>query len=520
MKQRSASNLSTRSKAERERDLERTVLALRNDIALHCETCMTLQDKQGKRQLLAFNRAQRHIHARIEAQRKKLGKVRAIVLKGRQQGASTYIGARFYCLSSINFGRNAFIVAHEQKATDNLFKIVKRYHEHNPFAPSTSATNAKELVFDKLDGGYKLATAGTKDVGRSNTAQLLHASEFAFWANAKLHMAGLGNTVSDLPGTEIIIESTANGIGGAFHSMWQDAEAGRGEYIAIFVPWFWQDEYRAGVPDDLVLSVDDVKYQKAYQLDMEQMAWRNNKIITYGAGFEWLFDQEYPATPALAFRSATSNPLINPTTVMAAVNSTYRQKTGAFVIGCDPAEYGDDRTAIAFRHGRTVYRIEYHEKKSTMEIAGLLAKYWREFQPDAIFVDKIGIGSGIVDRLKEMNVPVIGVNSAERAHDHETYANKRAECWYLFKEWLEDGPNRLPNDAALIADISAPGYKYRSNGTRLIESKQDMKKRGIRSPDGADAIAITFAEPVVPRHLRDEGRNSNTQHQTPSRAGY
>lgn len=504
----------------REIELERTIAALRADTALHCETCMFVLDKQGQRLPLVFNRAQRHIHRRIEEQRQKLGKVRAIILKGRQQGASTYIGARFYCRASINFGRNAFIVAHEQKATDNLFKMVKRYHEHNPFAPSTSATNAKELMFDKLDGGYKLATAGTKDVGRSNTAQLLHASEFAFWANAQLHMAGLGNTVSDLPGTEIIIESTANGIGGAFHSMWQDAEAGIGEYIAIFVPWFWQDEYRAPVPVDFELAKDDLAYQSAYGLDLEQMAWRKNKIITYGQGFEWLFDQEYPATPPLAFRSATTDPLINPTLVMAAVNSGYRERRGALLIGCDPAEYGDDRTAIAFRQGRTVFRIEYHTKKGPMEVAGILANYWHEHRPDALFVDKIGVGSGIVDRLKELNIPVIGVNSAERANDAERYANKRAEMWWAMKEWLEDGPNRLPRDAALIADLSAPSYKYRSNSTRLVESKEDMKKRGIRSPDGADAIMLTFAEPVLPRSEREDRHGVNEPRQAATKAGY
>lgn len=505
---------------KRHADMERTIAALRDDIELHCETCMWVLDKQGKRVLLRLNKAQRYIHARIEEQRKRTGKVRAIILKGRQQGASTYIGARFYCITSINFGRSAFIVAHEQKATDNLFKMVKRYHEHNPFAPSTSATNSKELVFNVLDGGYKLATAGTKDVGRGNTAQVAHLSEFAFWDNAQMHMAGLGNTIADAEGTEIIIESTANGTGGGFHSMWQDAEAGKGEYIAIFVPWFWQDEYRALVPPDLEMSADDLKYQATYGLDLEQMAWRRNKIITYGQGFEWLFDQEYPATPALAFRSATSDPLIGPNLVMAAVNSGFRERSGVFIIGCDPAEYGPDRTAIAFRHGRTVFRIEYHEKKGPMEVAGILLNYWKEHQPDAILIDKIGIGSGILDRLKELNVPAIGVNSAERAEDPERYANKRAEMWYRFKQWLEDGPNRLPNDQALIADISAPSYKTSSNGARLLESKDDMKKRQIRSPDGADAIAMTFAENIIPRALREERASATSRSQAATSAGY
>jgi hypothetical protein len=499
--------------------IERTLTALQANIALHCETCLYILDKKGNRLPLSFNRAQRYIHMRIEEQRERTGKVRVIILKGRQQGASTYIGARFYCITSINPGQNAFIIAHEQKATDNLFKMVKRYHEHNALGPSTSATNAKELIFGELDGGYKLATAGSKDVGRSNTAQLAHLSEFAFWDNAVMHMAGLGNTIAELPGTEIVIESTANGIGGMFHEMWQDAEAGRGEYIAIFVPWFWEDEYRAVEPPDFTLSNDDIRYMETYGLDRAQMAWRYNKLVVYGKGREWVFDQEYPATPALAFRSATADPLISPTTVMAAVNSSYRERGGAFVIGCDPAEYGDDRTAIAFRHGRVVYRIEYHEKKGPMEVAGILAQYWQTFQPDAIFVDKIGIGSGIVDRLRELHIPVIGVNSAERAQDPERYANKRAEIWYRYKEWLEDGPNRLPNDAALIADSSAPGYKTSSNGARLIESKKDMKKRGIRSPDGGDAIAMTFAEPVVPRALRDE-RGAGRAHEAASSAGY
>jgi len=499
-----------------------TVAAMRKDIKLHCETCLKVKAKSGKVVPFRLNRAQRYIHQLIEEQRARTGMVRAIILKGRQQGASTYIGARFYAISSINFGKNAFIVAHEQKATDNLFKMVKRYHAHNPFAPATGNTNAKELVFSRLDGGYQLATAGTKDVGRSNTAHLLHASEFGFWDNAVLHLAGLGNIIPNDAGTEMIFESTANGVGNTFHRMWQDAEAGKGEFIAIFVPWFWQDEYRSPVPESLPLTAEDRKYMQAYGLDMEQMTWRYNKIVTYGDGMAWLFDQEYPATPSLAFRSSTADPLISPTLVMAAVNSQFREMTGSFVIGCDPAEYGDDRTAIVLRHGRTVKRIEYHEKKGPMEVAGILVQYYKDLRPDAIFIDKIGIGSGILDRLKELNVPAIGVNSASRAEDPERYANKRAEIWYRMKAWLEDGPNRLPNDAALIADLSAPGYKTSSNGGRLIESKDDMKKRQIRSPDGADALAMTFAEPVLPRAERErqEQEASQSNRRAASRAGY
>lgn len=468
------------------------------DLEVFCAQCLRIKDKLGVLRPFTWNKAQRYVHERIEEQRRKTGKVRALILKGRQQGISTYVAARFYHRTTTQFGQKALITAHEQKATDSLFGMVKRYHENNPLPVSTGNTNAKELIFDRLDGGYALATAGTKDVGRGNTAQVAHLSEFAFWPNAQLHMAGLGNTIADAPGTEIIIESTANGIGNAYHELWQAAEAGQGDWIAIYVPWFWQPEYRAPVQPDFQPSESELKVMQAYGLDMEQMQWRANKLATYGKGFEWLLAQEYPNCAAEAFQTSTQNPLISPSDVMEAVNSQFRERTGPLLIGCDPAEEGVDRTAIVFRQGRTVFRVEYHEKKRAMEVAGILAGYWQTFKPDGLFVDKGGVGAGIVDRLRELGIPVIAVNFGERATDSELYENKRAECWWRMKEWVEDHPNRLPNDAALIADMIAPQPAVTSKSKRLLESKKDMRKRGIRSPDGGDALAVTFAEFVAP----------------------
>lgn len=436
---------------------------------------------------------------------------------------STYVAGRFYHHTSTNKGQKALIVGHEQKSTDSLFGMVKRYHESNPLAPATGSTNAKELVFSKLGGGYKLATAGTQDVGRGNTAQVAHLSEFAFWANAQLHMAGLGNTIADMPGTEVIIESTANGLGNAYHLMWQAAEAGQGDYIAIFVPWYWQDEYRAPVKEDFELSGQDKAYMEAYGLDMEQMQWRANKIASYGQGFEYLFPQEYPATPAEAFQSSTTNPLVNPNYVMAAVNSAYRFFQGPLLIGCDPAGDGvadPDRTAIAFRQGRVVKRVEFHTGLDTMQIAGKLAAYCREFSPAAIFVDKGGLGAGVVDRLNELGMPVIGVNSATAANDPERYENKRAEMWWLMAEWFADQPCRIPNNAALISDLTSPQPKVSSNGRKLLEKKEDMKKRGLRSPDGADAVALTFAQPIASREAHEVFTSPHATRAPVTRSGY
>jgi hypothetical protein len=496
---------------------------------VHAAHCAKVLPKVGGRVVpFMWNRAQRYAHELLEKQKREIGYIRALILKGRQQGLSTYIGHRFYHQTSTTPGRKAFIVAHEDKATSNLFDMVKRYHKHNPMAPSTKASNAQELVFGALDSGYKLATAGSDDVGRSNMAQLLHGSEFAFWRNAQMHLAGLGNVVPSgdfAAGTEMILESTANGIGNAFHLMWQNAEAGIGEYIAIFIPWFWQDEYRSTVKDDLELSTEDVEYQLAYGLDRQQMQWRANKIAEYGEGFEWLFDQEYPACASIAFQSPTKNPLINPSRVMAAVNSKFRERAGPLIVGCDPAGDGAgeaDRTAIVFRRGRIVPRLEYHDKLNTMQVAGRLATIWRDERPDAIFVDKTGMGAGIVDRLQELNVPVVGVNSAERANDPLTYENHRAEMWWLMKEWFEDAPCCVPNNAALIADVTGPQPKESSNGRKLLEKKADMAKRGVRSPDGGDALALTFAHPVVPRvgSSTHDGAAHRGPREAPTSAGY
>jgi hypothetical protein len=495
---------------------------LRKDLPLAAEHCYRIQDKLGRTVPLVFNRAQRYIHQKLEEQSAAIGKVRGLLLKGRQQGGSTYIGARFYHKTTMNFGQKAFIVAHESKATANLYAMVKRFHAHNPYAPTLGNTNAQELVFAELEGGYKLATAGTEDTGRSNTAQFMHGSEFALWRKAQEHLAGIGNTVADLPGTEIVLESTAKGQGNAFHLLWEAAEAGQSEWIPMFVPWYWQDEYRSTVRPGFELSPEDRDYQAAYGLDLEQMAWRANKIATYGPGFEWLFPQEYPATPSEAFVSSTNDPYIIPTLVTAAATSTYYDEAAGapLVIGCDPAEFGDDSTAIVWRRGRIAFRTETYHGKSTMEVAGILVRIWIEWDPDAMFIDRTGIGAGVVDRLLELHYPVIGVHNGSGAFENKRYANRRAEMWANMREWLEDVPARIPDDQVLRGDLSAPSYSYDSSGRLVLESKENMKKRGLRSPDLGDGLALTFCEPVLPRDRQLVLRGTSTTPEPASRAGY
>jgi hypothetical protein len=476
------------------------------DFTFYSPRALWIKPKVGQPHPFKLNRAQEYLHERLEAQRAETGKVRALVLKGRQQGISTYIGGRFYHKTTRTFATRTYILTHEQTATDNLFAMVQRYHENCPdeLKPKTGAANAKELSFPLLDGGYEVGTAGTKAVGRSKTVQLFHGSEVAFWPNAASHFAGVVQAIPDMAGTEIILESTANGVGGEFHERWQQAEAGIGDYQAIFIPWFWQEEYRRLVPEGSTLSAGDEAYREAHGLDLEQMAWRQNKIAELKDPL--LFMQEYPATAAEAFQMSGHDGFIKPGPVLAARKANL-EGLGPKVLGVDPARFGDDRFSIALRQGRKVHWIESRSKIDTVQGANWVRQMIEQHQPKRVFVDVGGLGAGVVDLLNSWGKGVIGVNFGGEPQDDVIYLpdgtkqpgarNRRAEMWMRSRDWLnETGGADIPDKDGLQADACGPGYKYDANQRVQLESKEDMRKRGIRSPDEWDAVALTFAEPV------------------------
>jgi hypothetical protein len=494
--------------AERERRTDRKRMAA--DLGFYAERCLSIRAKSGKVVPFSFNRAQRYIHDRLEEQKATTGRVRALILKGRQQGCSTLIGGRFYHLTTLAHGIRTFILTHEDAATQNLFEMVNRYHEHCPkdMRPTTGAANAKELFFDKLDSGYKVGTAGTKGVGRSSTIQLFHGSEVAFWPHADTHAAGVLQAVPDEDGTEVILESTANGIGNLFHQKWVDAERGVGDFIAIFVPWFWQEEYRKALSADFTLTEEERQYAALYGLDMEQMAWRRNKVSELKDAN--LFKQEYPATAAEAFQMSGHDSFIKPALISAA-RKNERPESGPLVIGFDPARFGDDGSAMAWRRGRKLVKVERREKIETMQAAGWCKQVIDGEKPARLFIDTGGLGVGIYDRLVEMGYgdivkpvnfggapfepPKLGADGKEIGGGP---SNRRAEIWLNSRDWLEqpDGVD-IPDSDRLQADACGPGYKYDSNSRVVLEKKADMRKRGVPSPDEWDAVALTFAEPVA-----------------------
>lgn len=164
--------------------------------------------------------------------------------------------------------------------------------------------------------------------------------------------------------------------------------------------------------------------------------------------------------------------------------------------GLDVARFGDDSTALAKRAGNV--QLEPTKEwfgKDTMQTVGLLKIEYDQAKekPDAIMVDVIGIGAGVVDRGKEIGLPVIGVNVAESASADTRYARLRDELWFLGREWLERRDCKLADDDALIGELTTPKYQILSNGKLKVEGKDEMKKRGVASPNRADAWLMTFA---------------------------
>jgi hypothetical protein len=180
----------------------------------------------------------------------------------------------------------------------------------------------------------------------------------------------------------------------------------------------------------------------------------------------------------------------------------YKDLSAPIVIGVDPARFGADSTVIAIRQGRDILEIKKHKGDDTMETVGRIIEAIEEYKPALVCIDEGGLGAGVVDRLKEQRYKIRGVNFSNRAANIMMYGNKRAEMWGLMRDWLKSAA--IPSDRYLKSDLISPLMKPDSKGAIFLESKKDMKSRGLASPDAADAIALTFAYPVAHRQYVDK----------------
>jgi hypothetical protein len=401
--------------------------------------------------------------------------------------------------------------------------MVKRYYENLPpdVRPAAGTFNAESLIFNN-DSGYIVSVATLDGAGRSATCQMLHASEAAFWPDLAAQAASLFQIVPDLPGTEAIIETTANSYND-FYNMWRLAESGQSEWLPVFLPWSTDPAYRRKPDDDFIISSEEIELKKIYNLDDEQLAWRRARRQEIGDRFP----QEYPLIAAEAFISSTFDSFIQPSLVLAARREELPdQDDWGLIIGVDPAGMGPDRTSIAWRRGRRILKVESRRGLDTMEVCGWIKRIIREDKPAKINIDVGGLGVGIYDRLREHKDArriVEAVNFGGKACEPPPLdemgnpaggpANRRAELWSNLKDALEKGRFQLPDSDSLMADLTTPGYKYDSAGRLLIESKQDMRRRGVPSPDEGDAVALCFTEPGGVGFIRSQNFSKELKEQ-------
>jgi hypothetical protein len=239
--------------------------------------------------------------------------IRIIILKARQEGMSTVIEAIIFWYTATHKHISSRIIAHDGESSNNLFGMTKTYYERlAPFIkPLKRYSNRKQLVFENPDEkkreekpglGSKVivSTAGNVQAGRSETNQLIHASEIAFWEHPEELMAGMMQTVPYAPNTMIFLESTANGVGGYFYDEYQRAKRGDSVFKAFFFGWNVHEEYSLEPPTDFEPSEEEQKLKEEYSLTNGQLYWRRIKkkeLEETGGKFE----QEYPINDFEAF---------------------------------------------------------------------------------------------------------------------------------------------------------------------------------------------------------------------------
>jgi hypothetical protein len=283
----------------------------------------------------SINEAQDIVLKVIEDLKAKGKPVRLIVLKARQMGISTLSEGLIFNDTITNMYKNSLIIAHEDIASQNLYQMYKTFYENLPseLTPMTKHANAGELSFENptqdieekrknpgLMSKVKVASARNVNTGRSDMINNLHASEVAFWQDAKTLMTGLMQCIPDQPNTMAIIESTANGVGGYFYDMWKQAERGENDFVPIFLPWFTDSGYTRPFNSEeekkefvekvntvfkdttgKQIHTEEYELLTTFNLTYEQLNWRKWTIANKCNGDVEQFCQEYPSTPDEAF---------------------------------------------------------------------------------------------------------------------------------------------------------------------------------------------------------------------------
>lgn len=264
-----------------------------------------------------MNYAQIDFVERCERQLASRGQIRICVLKARQIGISTIIEAIAFALSMMFDDFGSKIVSHEDKSSSGLLAMSQRYWDTYLWKDHHQAKYSGQKHLAWTNGSdMDIATAKNVGAGRSMTIQLLHASEVAFWPTPETLMTGLAQSIPTFGLNCIFLESTANGVGNYFHKQVVGAMKKETEFEFVFYPWHKHPEYTAAfIPEEVrdmyanlgVLSEEEVRIQRQFNLSASRLMWRRWCIANRCQGDVEKFHQEYPSTPHEAFISTGYN---------------------------------------------------------------------------------------------------------------------------------------------------------------------------------------------------------------------
>ena len=448
----------------------------------YIENCLKIKTKSGTVVPFRLNDAQRKLYAVAKRQQDAGKPVRLIILKARQLGFSTLTEGLIFHACATRKNVNALIVAHREDATANLFRMSKLFYDElpAPVKPMLRASNAQELVFENpsklrserearpgLRSRIRCATAGGRGIGRSDTLQCVHLSEYAFWpdgADGKAStLAGILQAVPSLPGTMVVIESTANGFED-FKERWDAAVAGENDFEPVFFAWFENPDYSMPVVPGTEWTPEERDLKAAYQLTDEQLQWRRWCIANNCGGSLDMFRQEYPASPGEAFLHSGTGVFDNEQIVLRLERlpspagrgeftdgEWTESETGAitlyelpeegvpYVLGGDTAGEGSDYfTAIVIDNvtGRIVAKLrqKYSEPEYVRQIYAL-----GRFYNDALVAIETNFSTYPVMKLQEMEYP----NQFSRERE-DTYTRQMKKS-YGFRTDRQSRPRAIAN---------------------------------------------------------------------------
>ena len=504
-------------------DIKRNRQLYDASLEIYAGDALVIRPKAGGDRLLRFNEVQRVLDVELDNMHNEVGWVRGLVLKARQVGISTYCAARLYHRVTRRPGTRAKMMAHRDDATSNLFGMVRRFADNDPHVPKVTRSNKDELVFGEIDSGIEVGTAGAANAGggRGFTYQYAHLSEVALWQNAEEHALAVLEAVPEMEGTEVIQESTAQGMNNFWHREYMAALRGQSNYRHFFIPFFVHEEYQAEPPADWKPPEAFRELRDAHALSDAQLywAWGKNLALAAQAGEDpdeicWKFRQEYPCTVEEAFRASRRGGYIKASVVAKAIARLLPATLDApLLIGCDFATGGGgeaheesagetgedgqgDSNCFMSRRGRVAGRElfrRFHDR-DTVSVADKLAGEIVRLNPAMVFMDQGGGGAAVHDILARRGFRNMQlVNFGSKASDNRKYGNKRAEMWGRMRDWLSaEGGADIPEDDALDAELTSVPV-HRDEPTLILMPKKMIRQKLGFSPDAADALAVTFA---------------------------